>query len=177
MGVLAQGDKRYRGFVILGGRILFRNFQGRDGLKLNVMERMSQDNSKGDPFPRDDAMWRALGEGGLDGYENVELERTDRLVFGVLSSVAGLRRGIVSRDFRREVAWGTLLGLAAAVAVVGLVAFFGVETGVNAEVNALASLAQVNGVDLGGGDQFLIAHLDELLETDVHALWLEAPTR
>ncbi len=154
-----------------------RNFQGRDGLIPIVMDRMSQDESKGDPFPRDDAMWRVLGADGLDGCKNVPLERTERLVFGVLSSVAGLRRGIVSRDFRREAAWGTFLGLAAAVAVVGLVAFFGVETGVNAEVNALASLAQVNGVDLGGGDQFLIAHLDELLETDVHALWLEAPAR
>ena len=84
---------------------------------------------------------------------------------------------LVRFGFKREAAWGVFLGVAAAIAVMALVAVSGSYRGVNDEVNALASFAQVHGVDLSGGDQFLIAHLDELIETDVHALWLETTAR
>jgi hypothetical protein len=73
--------------------------------------------------------------------------------------------------------WGAVVGIAAALVVSASALFFASSRGVNAEVNALADLAEVHGIDLGGGDQFLIAHLDELLETDVHALWLESTVR
>lgn len=130
-------------------------------------------SSSPEPFPRDDAMWRLIGESKSFNVGLLDTSRTDRLVNRVMESIGPCDGVLVAGNFRRDAAWGAILGVAAAIAVVGFVAFFGVDGGVNAEVNALASLAEVHGVDLSGGDQFLIAHLDELLETDLHALWLE----
>jgi hypothetical protein len=128
-----------------------------------------------DPFPQGDEMWSVLGLGQQG--ERIERDRTERLVSGVMGFVARETAVLTRVNFRGAAIWGSLVGVAAALVVSGAALMFASSNGVNAEVNALASLAEVHGIDLGGGDQFLIANLDELLETDVHALWLETSVR
>jgi hypothetical protein len=120
-------------------------------------------------------MWSVLGLGQQG--ERIERDRTERLVSGVMGFVARETAVLTRVNFRGAAIWGSLVGVAAALVVSGAALMFASSNGVNAEVNALASLAEVHGIDLGGGDQFLIANLDELLETDVHALWLETSVR
>lgn len=159
---------------------MFRNFLGRCGLAEGVIERMNHDRRSDDafppdPFPRGDAIWRVLEMNRLSEAEQVSVERTNLLTNRVLETICSEDGVVVRVSFRREAVRGAYFGIAAACAVFGLVSWFGGDGdgGVSAEVNALAGLAEVHGVDLSGGDQFLIAHLDELLDTDVNALWLE----
>jgi hypothetical protein len=138
-------------------------------------ELMNTQQQPDDPFPRGDEIWSALGR--IEREVEVASERTDCLVRSVMEVVESESRVVVRGRFRASVMWGAVVGIAAALVVSASALFFASSRGVNAEVNALADLAEVHGIDLGGGDQFLIAHLDELLETDVHALWLESTVR
>lgn len=138
-------------------------------------ELMNTQHQPNDPFPRGDEIWSALGR--VDWEVEVASDRTNRLVRSVMEVVESESGVVVRGRFRTSAMWGAVVGVAAALVVSGAALFFASSHGVNAEVNALADLAEVHGIDLGGGDQFLIAHLDELLETDVHALWLEPTLR
>ncbi len=135
---------------------------------------MRPEDQTEEPFPKDDLLWGILGRSrGVVESGEVLKDRSDAVVRGVMDVVRGERK-VLRVAFRRSAWWGVAVGVAASVVVAGMALFLARAGGVNAEVNALASFAESSGIDLSGGDQFLIAHLDELLETDVHALWLES---